>query len=499
MGKHQLYGEYVEEMRKIADLRYSSAILQWDQETYMPVKGARYRGQQIASITELSHRFFTASTFGDLLRKLLDDGTLSFVQRKNAEQSYEDFERQAKLPAQFVRKMSETINTCFHSWIEARRKNDFRIFEPMLSKLITLKIQEAEYIGYQNNRYDVLMQEFDKSLDVRTVDKLFSDLQPAIKSILSKIEKQPVPDNAFLKQYFEKNKQWDFGMQLLKNMHFDFERGRQDISEHPFTTNFSAEDVRITTRIDEHDLANMTWSCIHEGGHALYEQGLPPEEYGLPSGEYCSLSIHESQSRLWENHIGRSLSYWEFHFPDLQKIFPDQLRNISPAEFFRAINIVQPSLIRTEADELTYHFHVMIRYEIEKKIINEEIKAKDIPAYWNELYGKGLGITPLDDLTGCLQDVHWSHGSFGYFATYSIGSLYSAQFYQEIHKKNPEVESDLQQGNSLSVWNWLRQNIYPAGKTLTSEELCEKVTGEKLNSRHFIKYANQKFGKLYGL
>jgi len=486
-------------MQKVAHLRYASAVLQWDQETYMPVKGAGYRGQQIALLSSLSHQYFTSAKMERLLRALLEDESLSFIQKRNVKQSFHDFERLKKLPVSFVKKLSETVNASFHAWIAARKKNDFLIFEPLLSKIARLKIEEAEYIGYQDNRYDALLQEFDQSLDVATINKVFGDLQPALKSLVHNIYRKPIPADSFMRQHFSKEKQWEWGLELLRNMHFNFESGRQDLSEHPFTTNFSAEDVRVTTRINEQDLASMAWSCIHEGGHALYEQGLPAGDYGLPSGEYCSLSIHESQSRLWENCLGRSKPYWEFHFPKLQQIFPEQLRDIDTDEFYRAINKVQPSLIRTEADELTYHFHVMIRYELEKKIINNEISVKDIPAYWNELYLKNIGITPPDDLTGCLQDVHWSHGSFGYFATYSIGSLYAAQFFQKIEEATRGLDAQLGLGNSLPVWHWLQENIYAWGKIYNAEELCEKATGEKLNSRYFLDYAKKKYGEIYKL
>ena len=241
-------------------------------------------------------------------------------------------------------------------------------------------------------------------------------------------------------------------------MHFNFDAGRQDISEHPFTTSFG-RDVRLTTRVDENDFSNMLWSCIHEGGHGLYEQGLPAEEYGFPLGEYCSLSIHESQSRLWENCIGRSLPFWKHNFALLKDIFPQQFDHISVDQFYYAVNKVQPSLIRTEADDVTYHFHVMIRYEIEKLPIGGSISAKDIPAYRNESYKTLLGVTVPDDMRGCLQDVHWSHGSFGYFATYSIGSLYAAQFFNTIKNQYPDIENQIAAGNSI-VWKWLQNNIY---------------------------------------
>jgi carboxypeptidase Taq len=314
---------------------------------------------------------------------------------------------------------------------------------------------------------------------------------------LNDIENHKQVDNSFLLQHFNKDNQWKFGMEILKRMQFDFEAGRQDISEHPFTINFNNTDVRVTTRIDENDFNNMTWSCIHEGGHALYEQGLPSEEYGLPLGEYCSLSIHESQSRLWENNIGRALPFWQHNFSLAQTFFNKQFGQISVDQFYKAINKVQPSLIRTEADELTYHFHVMIRYEIEKLLIEGSICAKDIPAYWNEHYEKYLGVKVPDDKNGCLQDVHWSHGSFGYFATYSLGSLYAAQLYAAFSKQNMSVEEEIAAGNNSVLLQWLQKNIYPYGRYYTSEELCQKATGETLNSTHFINYATKKYAAIY--
>ncbi|MEX0635120.1 MAG: carboxypeptidase M32, partial [Ferruginibacter sp.] len=307
------------------------------------------------------------------------------------------------------------------------------------------------------------------------------------------------PSNGCLHQSFNKEVQWKLGLEMLKKLHFDFEAGRQDISEHPFTINFNSQDVRVTTRVVEHDFANMLWSCIHEGGHALYEQGLPSNEYGMPLGEYCSLSIHESQSRLWENCVGRSLPFWQGQYQMVQEYFPSQFSGIAVEDFYKAINKVQPSLIRTEADELTYHFHVMIRYEIEKRLIGGEISAKDIPALWNELYQQNLSVTVPDDKSGCLQDVHWSHGSFGYFATYSIGSLYAAQLYAAIVSENPSIYEEMSKGDTRNVWAWLQQHIYPFGRYYNSEELCVKATGTTLSSSFFIKYAIQKYKGIYAI
>ena len=492
------YDTYVSAMRRIADLRYASAVLQWDQETYLPPKGGTFRGQQIATLNELSHEMFTASATGQILHALSADASLDHQQKRNIVLTSEDYDRNCKLPAPFVRKLTEAIHQSFHAWIQARRDNSFAAFAAPLAKVIELKKQEAEYIGYEGHPYNALMQEFDRSLRVDIVDSLFAELRPNLGVLLDEIRSKPQVNDDFLRGHFPKDIQWAFGLTVLKEMGYDFEAGRQDISEHPFTTNFSSQDVRVTTRVDENDFSNMLWSCIHEGGHALYEQGLPVSQYGLPLGEYCSLSIHESQSRLWENNVGRGLPFWKFHYPKMQAVFPDQFGAVPLAHFYRAINKVQPSLIRTEADELTYHFHVMIRYEIEKLLIEGTIQAADIPAYWNEHYLKYLGVTVPDDKRGCLQDVHWSHGSFGYFATYSIGSLYAAQFYAAIEADNASLSGSLAEGNYAPVHTWLQQHIYPYGRYYTSEDLCEQATGSRLDPAHFINYATKKYASIYG-
>jgi carboxypeptidase Taq len=393
--------------------------------------------------------------------------------------------------------MSETVNQSYHAWAKARKENSFALFEQPLNKLIQLKKQEADMLGYEQHPYNALMNDYDKGLTVSKVDSLFAELKPPLLNLLDSLKNKIKIDNSFLFEEFSKEGQWEFGLEILKRIGFDFEAGRQDISLHPFTTNFSSKDVRVTTRIDEHDFGNMTWSCLHEGGHALYEQGLPVDQYGLPLGEYCSLSIHESQSRLWENCIGRGLPFWQHNFKLLNDTFPKQFKNINIVKFYKGINSVSPSLIRTEADELTYHFHVMIRYEIEKMLIEGSLQTKDIPTCWNEMYQKYLGIKVPDDNRGCLQDIHWSHGSFGYFATYSLGSLYGAQLYSTIEKQYPTISEDLSNGKINTIQEWLQKEIYCNGRFYSSEELCKKATGESLQSSHFIEYATKKFSEIY--
>jgi carboxypeptidase Taq len=279
-------------------------------------------------------------------------------------------------------------------------------------------------------------------------------------------------------------------------MGYDFDRGRQDIAPHPFTISFGVDDVRVTTRIDEKDLSNMTWSCIHEGGHALYEQGLDGSEYGLPSGSAISLAIHESQSRLWENNVGRSLEYWKYHYPTLQKIFNKNLENVSLKKFYRAINNVEPGFIRTEADELNYHLHIMVRYEIEKIMMSENVDAHQLKTLWNEKYKEYLGLDVKEDNLGILQDVHWAHGSIGYFPTYSLGSFYAAQFFHQAEKDIPKLKKQIKKGDTSQLLDWLRTNIHRKGRSVEAEELCTNLTGEGLNFDYFKNYVEKKYLKL---
>ena len=487
------YQQYESYLQNIADVKYASAVLQWDQETYLPPQGQQARGRQITTLGDIAHQQGTSPTLGLLLQSLALQPGLTVQQAANVLHSTYDYNRNIKLPLPFVSTLSKAINTSYHAWVQAKQQHNFALFEQPLQAIIELKRQEADYLGYTHHPYDALLNDYDKGLTTLTVDKLFAHLTAELTPLLQKIMAKPPVNDNFLKQHFDKDAQWQLGLAVLKQMNFNFNAGRQDVSEHPFTTSFGSTDVRLTTRVDANDLCNMLWSCIHEGGHGLYEQGLPASQYGLPLGEYCSLSIHESQSRLWENNVGRSLSFWQHNFQLLQQYFPTQCEQFDLQQFYKAINKVTPSLIRTEADEITYHFHVIIRYQIEKLILEGTIQAKDIPAYWNELYKKHLGVVPQHDAEGCLQDVHWSHGSFGYFATYSIGSLYAAQFYQAILLAHPTVPAELEQGNTSTIWHWLQQNIYQYGRQYSSADLCKLATGQVLSIQPFVQYAQAKW------
>jgi carboxypeptidase Taq len=492
-----LYITYVDRMQKIADIRYAAAVLEWDQETYLPPKGATARSRQLASLSEIAHEWLIAPDLGDLMQELMQRGDLQEDERRNVELSLEDFNKQKKFSPAFIRRLSEASSRSFHSWIQARAANSFAIFKDDLHQLVDLKKEEAEMAGYEGHPYNALLDNFEKGCTTTLLDHVFGTIRIPLKDILDRIALRPQVDDSFLHKHFPRNLQWNFGLDIIRQLGFDFSAGRQDISEHPFTTSFNARDVRITTRIDENNFNHMTWSCIHETGHALYEQGLPPQYYGLPLGEFASLSIHESQSRLWENNVGRSLAWWRTVYPRLQAIFPQPFGGVSAELFYDAINKVAPSLIRTEADEVSYHFHVMIRYELEKRLIDGSLDVGDIPRWWKENYAAWLGVDVPDDKHGCLQDVHWSHGSFGYFPTYSLGSFYAAQFYETAENQDVNISRSIQDGNTNPLLDWLRNNIHRHGRRYTSEQLCQIATGKGLDIQHFLDYLLKKYVIIY--
>ncbi len=486
-------------MQRIADVNYSSALLSWDQETYMPEGGAELRARQQSTLAGISHDMFTAESLGKLLDQLENDASLDERQKANVMQTIKDYRKAKKYTRVFVEEMSQSISEAFNAWQEAKSKNDFSLFAPKLKKLVELKRKECEMLGYKEYAYDSLLDLHEPGLTTKEVEALFDEVRASLVPFVKSIAAKPLHSTALLHHSYSKTAQWDFSVHVLKAMQFDFKYGRQDISVHPFTINFGAQDVRVTTRIDEHNLSDCVTGTIHESGHALYEQGLPASEYGLPSGEAVSLGIHESQSRLWENNVGRSFAFWKGQFTVLQKHFPEQLKNSTAQDIFSAINVVQPSFVRINADELTYHFHIMIRFEVEKALFEKEIEVEDIPAFWNQRYKDYLGIDVPSAAEGCLQDVHWSHGSFGYFPTYSLGSFYAAQFFNKAKKDIPTLEKEIEEGNYSSLLKWLRENIHQHGKRYEAKELCERVTGEKLSFSYFMEYAKEKYGLLYGI
>jgi carboxypeptidase Taq len=492
------YEYFRQKLSKIADIQYSIAVLNWDQETYLPKKGVQHRAQQIATLSGMAHELATSEELGKLLEELSKDNSITEVEKKNVVTSLKHYKKATKLTTDFVIRLSNTTSEAFHAWLNARKEDNFDLYIPALEKMVAIQREKAEIYGYEEHPYNALMDDYEPGATVAEIDALFKDVKEQLTPFTQEIFGKAKPDNSFMFKHYPQQKQWDFGIKILAQLGYDFEAGRQDLSEHPFTTSFSPLDVRVTTRVDENNFYDMLWSCIHEGGHALYEQGLQPEQYGLPCGEAISLGIHESQSRLYENNVGRSLAFWKANYSALQQIFPENLKNVSLETFYKGANIVEPSFIRTDADELTYHFHIMIRYEIEKQLIGGKIEVKDLKEIWNNAYKKYLNIDVPSDKKGVLQDVHWSHGGFGYFPTYSLGSFYAAQFFQQAKKDIPALESEIEKGNMQPLLSWLREKIHQHGKFYTAQEVCEKATGEKLNFSYFMNYAKEKYGEIYG-
>ena len=491
------YSEYKNYMSKIADVGHSIAVLSWDKEVYMPSGSSRFRSQQVATLSGIAHEMMTRSSFGGSLKKLMTDESLSPKEKNNVSLTLKEYNKATQFSEEFVIKRSMLTSEAFHAWVKAKEENNWLTYAPALEKLVNLKREEAKLLGNADHPYDNMLDIYEPGMTVKKLDQIFIDVRERLLPLLEKVRNLPRVDDSFLFLDYDENKQWDYGIDVLKAIGYNFSMGRQDKSAHPFTTSFSPEDVRVTTRLKKDDFSYMLWSTIHEGGHALYEQGLPTSEYGLPSGSYMSLGIHESQSRLWENNVGRDFDFWQHQFTVLQDIFPSQLGKVSFVDFMKAINKIEPNLIRTEADELHYHFHVMIRYEIEKKLIGGEIEVKDLKDVWNDMYEEYLGLRPKTDEEGILQDIHWSHGSFGYFPTYSLGSFYAAQFFEQAQHDIYRLNEKIERGDTTELLSWLRQNIHEVGHSMEAEELCNKVTGSGLQLDSFINYIEKKFTRMY--
>lgn len=489
------YEDYKEYCAKIMDVNASIGLMSWDQETYMPQGSSDLRSRQIATLSGIVHEMLTSSNYHQLLLKLKENKSLDSFQQRNIELSLQDYTKKAKFTTEFVEEQSKAISLAFQAWQTAKSKNDFSLFEKPLSRLVELKFQEADIKGYENHVYNAFVDDYEPGMNVEILDKVFIPVKEKLGPLVDLVLLKTNSLKNFKRKY-TLTPQWDFTIELLNKLGYNFNYGRQDKSSHPFSISFGPQDARITTRFDENDLTESIWSTIHECGHAFYEMGLSMENYGIPAGEACSLSIHESQSRLWENMVGRSKPFWEYMFPILKSYFPDQLFNVSLNDFYKEANKVEKGLIRTNADELTYHFHVLIRYEIEKALFSKQISVKDLPTTWNELYKKYLSIDVPNNKLGVLQDVHWSHGSFGYFPTYSLGSFYAAQFFNAAQNQIPELNNQMSSGNYSTLLDWLKENIHQHGRIYNSEDLCKRVTGEGLNFDYFYRYVEKKYNTL---
>jgi carboxypeptidase Taq len=494
----------------IAHLQSAASLLSWDQETYMPRGGGEARAEQIATLQGLAHERLTAPETEALLARWLDLRTGRPLAEPAVQwdpeaesllrETWRDYTKARQLPNEFVRRLGKTCALAQQVWVEAKTQNDFALFLPHLREIISLKKEEVAYRGSPEKPYDALLDTYEPGTTAEELTILFGALKSWLIPFLHRLLASPVrPQADALKGRYEREKQLDFGKTILSAMGYDFNRGRLDLSAHPFTTSFHPTDVRITTRVSEQDFTGSLFSCIHEGGHGLYDQGLPSAHYGTPLGESISLGIHESQSRLWENCVGRSLPFWRHFYPLLQKNFSSQLAELSLEGFYVALNRVAPSFIRVDADEVTYNLHIILRFEIERDLLEGRVRVDDLPALWREKMQAYLGIVPPTDREGVLQDVHWSMGAIGYFPTYALGNFYAAQFFAQAKREMPDLPALLSGGDLLSLKQWLNDKIHHWGRRYTANELVRRVTGEQLTLSHFTSYIEEKYSEIYQL
>lgn len=494
------------ELKIVADIRGATSVLHWDQETYMPRGSGLARADQIAVLESLAHEHLVGPAVRDPLSELVDLDTSRLKQdlpeeeARLVEEIWRDYHLAAALPKAFVEEYAQTTARGQQVWAQARKENKFSDFVPHLKKIVELKYQEISYLGEKDTPYDTLLDQFEPGMTSAHITRLFDELKADLVPMVRAIARSGVDTHAdLLHKTYDIDKQWAFGERVLKDMGFDFNCGRQDRSAHPFTTEFHPTDVRITTRLKPDDFLYCFSSTIHEGGHALYEQGLDPEWYGTPFAQAISYGIHESQSRMWENLVALSKPFWKHYYPLLQETFPENLGAVPLEHFYSAINTVTPSLIRTEADEMTYNLHVMLRYEVERMVINDHFPAEELPGLWNEKMEEYLGLRPPTDADGVLQDIHWSMGAFGYFPTYALGNLYNIIIYERVKQDIPDLEERISQGDLLVLLKWLREHVHRLGRRKKALELIESMSGGPLTSQPFLKYLKTKYQDLYPL
>lgn len=490
---------------KLTELRHLGSVaslLAWDQQVNVPSKGNEARAELIAYVSGLIHKNFTSSEFEDVLmnaKLAMDSDLLNEDQACIVRETLNDFIKSKKLSAQFVEEMAFICAQAHDFWVRARKASDFKLFAPHLKKIVEFKREEAKLIGYIASPYDALLDDYEPGLSSMQVQEILAEVKDFIISLVAKIKDSRVYiDRTFLKGSWPIEQQKYFAKMVISKLGFDLEAGHMSISPHPFCDSLHPTDTRITVRYRETDFVEQClMSAIHEAGHGMYEQGLPVEYFGTPRGEAASLGIHEFNSRLWENIVGRSKFFWGYFYPELKSYFSNVLLGVSLGDFYKAINYVEPSLIRTDADEVTYNLHVLFRFEIEKDLIEGRIEVDDLPSIWNQKVRDYLGIEVDDDANGVLQDTHWADGSFGYFPTYTLGNLYAAQFYAKAIRDLPERLAP--EDFFRQLLNWLRENVHGKGKLYGATELVERVTGERPTARYFKEYITNKYSEIYNL
>jgi carboxypeptidase Taq len=498
----EAYAELIRRVKAIALLNSCGSVLHWDHQTYMPAKGSAHRAEQLALLAGLSHQQFTASEIGGLLSRA-EEGSARREPRSavavNLREIRRAYDRATRVPPALVEELARTAALAHDVWVDARRASDFERFRPWLEKLVNLKRQEAAAVG-GGGPYDALLDEYEPGETVERLTPIFAELRTSLVELVGRIREAPKqPDLALLHRAYPVAAQEAFGKTVAAAIGFDFQAGRLDATVHPFCSGIGPGDTRLTTRYNLHDFGDAFFGVLHEAGHGLYDQGLEAEHFGTPMGEAVSLGIHESQSRLWENCVGRCESFWEYWLPQARQMFPEALTGVGLEAFVFAVNDVRPSLIRVDADEATYNLHILLRFELERDLIDGDLAVAELPAAWAEGMERLLGIRPPDDAHGCLQDVHWSGGSFGYFPTYTLGNLYAAQFFAKAQAELGDLAGQFRRGEFLPLTAWLNRAIHREGQRYRAAELVAAVTGEPLNPRHLLRHLTEKFGALYGL
>lgn len=498
-----LYSELTRLLKDAALLGSCSSVLSWDEQTYMPKQGAAHRADQLGLLAGLAHERSTSPRIGELLSQLETSGDLGEAdgdRAVNVREARRSYDRQTKLPRRLVEELSRTTTLSQQAWISAREDSEFAEFLPWLEKMIGLKREEAQAVGYgQGVPYDALLDDYEPGMTAAEVERVFSPLRDELVKLVAEIQQSPRrPRIEILSRHYPKTPQIVLAEGASKAIGFDFEAGRVDESAHPFCSGFGPGDCRLTTRYHDHHFNSAFFGVLHESGHGIYEQGLPRDSFGLGTGQSTSLGIHESQSRLWENFIGRSRSFWQYLYPTAQVAFPQALGDISLDEFYFAINDVRPSLIRVEADEVTYNLHIMLRFEIEQQLVSGDLKPADVPGVWNEKVMSYFGLTVPNDAQGCLQDIHWSAGLLGYFPTYALGNMYAAQIFAAANRDLGSLDELSSTGQLKTLKKWLNEKIHCHGKRYPAKRLVEKVTGESLSHLPLIAHLKSKYSELYG-